>query len=119
MHFDVAQADCIPCSKVCQCLQLTASFAPRAGGGFLGGRRREQVALAEATGGGPVRTFLPTPEQRPMLNTAVRQRVDVFGRAAGEGSLLRNLKPSTQPRLAASVLPRTAVQQHMSCCTTW
>ena len=67
------------------------------GGGFLGGRRREQAALAaEADGAGPVRAFLPTPEQRPMLNTAVRQRVDVFGRAAGEGSDLRIPNPQSQ-----------------------
>ena len=61
------------------------------GAGFLSGRRRELAAAAgkadDAVVAGAAAVagaYLPTPEQRPMLNTAVRNRVDVFGRAAGD-----------------------------------
>ena len=43
------------------------------------------VAVAANVGGGEggARPSLPTPELQPLLNTAVRHRLDIFGRAAG------------------------------------
>ena len=59
------------------------------GGGFLSGRRWEQAAAAMGGDDAGGMAWLPALEQRPMLNTAVRSRVDMFGRAAGGFTPLR------------------------------